>query len=441
MPSEKNYHSLKLKFLTLKWSVTEHFKEYLAYAQFVVHMDNNPLTYVLATPNLDAMGHRWVGALASFEFTLEYQKGADNRAADALSRVPICCNCKTVKSLLEGALIGALGRGEAEAGEELLCEHVCLENEACVKAAKLAPMHIVDWGEAQEVDAVLVACHWWLKTHKDTPLPKRDALLKQYLGCHVEMEEGHALFCVQNSLVLNKGLMYFGTMPKGEAEGILAFVVPGKQCWAALNGVHHDAGHQGQQHMLALAQEHFWWPMMVKDCHALVRGCHQCCAFDGVISKVPLCPFWAHVPLELVHMDFTSVESTMELNKPPCVKNVLIITDHFTRYALAMVTKDQTTKTIMRILYGRFIVVFGVPAKILSDHRANFTSTLVEELCTTFRIQKYRMTAYHEQCNVQVERFHQTLFNMIGKLVSDKKYIGSNTYLNWSRHITVPGWQ
>ena len=65
-PAEKNYHSSKLEFLTLKWSVTEHFKEYLAYAPFVVWTNNNPLTYVLKTPNLDTTGHRCVGALASF---------------------------------------------------------------------------------------------------------------------------------------------------------------------------------------------------------------------------------------------------------------------------------------------------------------------------------------------------------------------------------------
>ena len=60
-PFEKNYHSFKLEFLALKWSITEHFKEYLAYLPFVVQTDNNPLTYVLMTPNLDATGHRWVG--------------------------------------------------------------------------------------------------------------------------------------------------------------------------------------------------------------------------------------------------------------------------------------------------------------------------------------------------------------------------------------------
>ena len=158
-PSEKNCHSSKLEFLALKWSITEHFKEYLAFAPFVVRLDNNPLTYILTTPNLDAMGHRWVGMLVSFEFTLEYQKGADNGAADALSWVPVCRNHEMVKSLLEGALVGAPDRGEAEASEELLCEHVRLENKACLKVAKLAPMHIVDWGEAQEADATLAACH------------------------------------------------------------------------------------------------------------------------------------------------------------------------------------------------------------------------------------------------------------------------------------------
>ena len=54
---EQNYHSSKLEFLALKWSVTKHFKDYLAYAPFTVRTDNNPFAYVLTTPNLDAMGH------------------------------------------------------------------------------------------------------------------------------------------------------------------------------------------------------------------------------------------------------------------------------------------------------------------------------------------------------------------------------------------------
>ena len=103
IPAEKNYHSSKLEFLALKWGITEHFREYLAYALFMVKMDNNLLTYVLTTPNLDATGHHWVGVLASFEFKLEYQKGSENGAADTLSHVPIRHDHRTMKSLMEGA--------------------------------------------------------------------------------------------------------------------------------------------------------------------------------------------------------------------------------------------------------------------------------------------------------------------------------------------------
>ena len=215
------------------------------------------------------------------------------------------------------------------------------------------------------------------------------------------------------------GLLYVTTMPKGEVEGVLAFLVLTDQCRVALNNVHHDTGHQGQQRTLALAQECFSWHMMVDDCRALVRDCHQCRAFEGAVPKGPLCPIMVHAPL--IHVDFTSVESTVELNKPPSVKNVLVITDHFTHYAMAIVTKDQMAKTVVKVLYERFIAVFGVPAKLLSNHGANFTSALVEELCATFGIQKCLTTAYHMQCNGQVERFHQMLFRMIGKLAADKK--------------------
>ena len=111
-PSEQNYHSSKLEFLALKWSITEHFKEYLAYAPFTVRTDNNPLTYVLTTPNLDATRHCWVGALASYEFSLEYQKGSDNSAADVLSRAPIWHDQKMLRSLLEGAVTSITEREE-----------------------------------------------------------------------------------------------------------------------------------------------------------------------------------------------------------------------------------------------------------------------------------------------------------------------------------------
>ena len=72
---EKNYHSTKLEFLALKSAILEHFKEDLLYQLFLVKTDNNPLMYIMTTLNSDATYHQWVGALAKFNFQLEYQKG------------------------------------------------------------------------------------------------------------------------------------------------------------------------------------------------------------------------------------------------------------------------------------------------------------------------------------------------------------------------------
>ena len=379
-------------------------------------------------PNLDATGHCRVGALASYEFTLEYQKGSDNATADMLSRVPVNHDKDTVWLLLEGAVTGTTERGEAPTNQTLWVEldHLCEEMQA--RTLRLAPMHVTNWAEAQGEDALLATCWKWMCTRKDVALQKGDTLLRRCMGKHSDSEEGRTMFCISNSFTMKKWVLYVNTTPKGETEGLLAFVVPSAHLWAALNGMHWDARHQGQQRTLALAQERFWWPKMEDDCRALVRGCQCCKVFEGVVVKVPLCPIQAYAPLELVHVDFTSIETTMELNQPLSIKNVLVLMDHFTRYVMAFVTKDQKAKTVMHILYERFIWVLGAPAKLLSDLGANFTSALVEELCSAFGIQKCRTTAYHAQCNGRVERFHQILLRMIGKLAADKK-------AQWEQHL------
>ena len=120
-------------------------------------------------------------------------------------------------------------------------------------------------------------------------------------------------------------------------------------------------------------------------------------------------------PLQLVHLDFTSFEMTTDLNESPKVKHILIIVDHFTRYTRAYVTKDQKALTAAKTLYEGFISIFGVPRRILMDQGKAFTSEVVEQLCSQFKISQSTTIAYHPQGNGQVEQAHQTLGRMIEK--------------------------
>ena len=124
----------------------------------------------------------------------------------------------------------------------------------------------------------------------------------------------------------------------------------------------------------------------------VIRACTCCLQYEGGIPKTPLCPIVATAPLDLLHVDFTSIETTLELNQLPRVANILVFQDHFTKHMLAYVTPDQTAKTVTKFLYGGYISMFGTPARLLSDRGASFTSSVIEELCKILGIIPYPTT-------------------------------------------------
>ena len=144
--------------------------------------------------------------------------------------------------------------------------------------------------------------------------------------------------------------------------------------------------------------------------------------------RPPLCPIVATTPLDLLHVDFTSIETMLELNQLPRVANILVFQDHFTKHVLAYVTPDQTVKTIAKFLYGGYISIFGATARLLSDRGTSFTSSIIEELYKILGVQQLWTMPYHPQTNGLVERLHQTIMHMIGKLGEDKK-------ANWPSHL------
>ena len=106
---------------------------------------------------------------------------------------------------------------------------------------------------------------------------------------------------------------------------------------------------------------------MAKQMRQVIKACRHCLQYEGGTPKAPLCPIVVTSPLDLLHVDFTSIETTMELDQLPRVTNVLVFQDHFTKHVLTYVTPDQTAETITKYLYGGYISIFGALARLLSD--------------------------------------------------------------------------
>ena len=120
--------------------------------------------------------------------------------------------------------------------------------------------------------------------------------------------------------------------------------------------------------------------------------------------------------MELVCIDFLSLERSKGGHE-----HILVITDHFTRYAQAFPTRNQLAKTTAKILFDNFIVHYGFPARLHRDQGRNFESNVIKELCSLAGVEKSRTTPYHPMGNGMVERFNATLLNMLGTLESHQK--------------------
>ena len=128
-------------------------------------------------------------------------------------------------------------------------------------------------------------------------------------------------------------------------------------------------------------------------------------------------------PLEVIAIDF------LTLGRPSDTwQNILVATDLFTRYSWAIPTRDQTAQTTVRALWTHIIQPFGCPARFHSDRGPNFESALMQQLCNVYGITKSRTTPYHPAGNGGVERFNQTLLNMLRSLETDRQS-------RWSEHL------
>ena len=229
----------------------------------------------------------------------------------------------------------------------------------------LVQMHITDWAEAQKEDRLLSAVLNWLKAQKKTDL-------KALLAEHASSEEGQLILWNQQNFTFHQGALYLCSMPKGETKDLLLFVVPKAHRVTALNQCHRDVGHQSHNCTLFLLWENFWWPGMANQMQQSFKSCMHCLQYEGNFFKAPLCPIVVTALMDLLHVDFTSIETTLELNRPPKVTSVLVLQEHFMKHVMAYVTHNQTAKTVAKFLYQGYILILRALARLLSDQGANY---------------------------------------------------------------------
>ena len=204
--------------------------------------------------------------MASYNFSLEYQKGKDNTVADFLSwmsehlpeeevqeylnKIPY----PGVKVVLDNAIMPIEERAEQGVRPTPDCRGDCQEVTVEARPARLATTNVTDWKQEKKEDPVL----YQVAKHLRVPCETFKAALHKVL----DKKATAAYVKVKKQLVIKNGLLYHKTWQGQANEIVFQFVVPQRHWGAALDGCHREAAHQGQHLSTTLMQECFWWPGM-----------------------------------------------------------------------------------------------------------------------------------------------------------------------------------
>ena len=408
----KNYSSQKLELAAMKWSITDKFRGYLMGHFFTLYTDNGPLSH-WKNAKFGAVEQRWIGEIESgFTFATKFRSGRVNRNADALSRNPI----ETTDAREPDEWIAVSQIREAQ-DEQPSAINIATELESCqVRAVTvlpdpqpprcLEPLSSADLIQEQARDQDIHPILRHVQNHTRPNVEEQQSYSRS----------AKTLLRHLPSLKMDNGILK-KTLHTQEQLPVDVIVLPSSLKQIVFTKAHTECGHQGRDRTTKLLQSRCFWPNMSAEIADLVKNCIRCLKSHGTKTVFqPKGHLNATQPLEIVALDFVTLDRAAD-----GTENVLVMSDIFSKYTVAIPTRDQTALTTVKTLLQSWTPYLGMPLRIHSDKGKSFDAEVTRLLCEHYNIKRTRTTSYHPQGNGQVERFNRSMIQMLTSLEADKK--------------------
>ena len=362
---------------------------------------------------------RWRLKLEEYEYEIEYAKGKDNTAADALSRI------------------------HAIRKEESIKLDIKLDHSKAFE----------DW----EKDGTLAA------RLKITANPFYYQLMRNQLGDYDKIKWLNKLGeIVKNVDKIGIGDKTFTEMEKNRIKIFLMYFNDKYKsitfAWEPLKELieeeieeilkenHNDIiEHLGVQKTHQRIKEKHYVPKLMEKIEEYIKNCEACQKEKLTRIRPKETPVIPDTPLQPNDKIATDIVGPMTKTKRGN-QFILSIHDELTKYLILVPLKTQQIQSIIDALLNHYIYIFSAPKTILTDQGQNFISELMVKFEEAFKIKHIKTTSFHPQSNGSLERTHAVIKDLIRTSLhdNDKEWdevlnfvcLGYNTSLHESTGFT-----
>ena len=154
-------------------------------------------------------------------------------------------------------------------------------------------------------------------------------------------------------------------------------VIPSQLKKIIYEQLHNNMGHLGEERVVNLTRDWFCWPQMQSDISHYINNVRKCVKQKRPAPQLraPLQSITTSAPFELISIDLLHLDKS----SGGC-EYILVITDHFTRFAETYPTLNKSAKTAAEKIFSNFIMLFGFPLWIYHDQGDEFENHLFVEL-------------------------------------------------------------
>ena len=391
---ERNYSTSEKELYAIVLSV-EYFRQFLYGISFKVITDHKPLQYLLTVKEPASRLLRWLNRLSMYDYQIWYRKGIKNGNADGLSRLPTEEELNEQNEENQPIFINLIK--SVETTPEQIIINVVIADSESLDERQLKDKNL-EWLYNLKIQAMNENKHHIVVTPQQ-----------------FENQEQRSLYAQWNRIFIIKGILYraWKSTTNGNNKLIFQFIVPKENRENIMNTAHDKAttgGHLGIEKVQNRISQQYYWPGWRKEVREYILSCDTCqrVKISHAVHNPPMQIIESRFPFEIITSDIAGEFKESKRGN----KWILVIVDHFTKWADAHAMPDATAKTVANCLIDTMLK-YGFADQIITDQGTNYQSELLQHMYDLLDTYKTRTTAYHPQADGNSEAFVKQIKQMI----------------------------